>query len=227
MILQPGFTLCFTGDRNAPNKPADYTGAFLPECLAFMKLHVIDAVKNHLKVNLGNVEPKRKEEVLSFIERRSIEEGRGPNTLAIFCHGLQNKIQLGFSKFNVDELSKLLRKLHGPAEDKITILLYCCSTANGGLGGDGGFADSLRDSLCGHGFTNCRVMAHVVSGHTTKNPTKRLFEGLGSNVGGTGGIYILKPGTSLFPKWRAKLANTDLRFRCGFMSIAEIHAELV
>jgi len=74
--------LCFTGDRNAPNKKADFTGAFLPECKAFMKYHNIPA-GNHLRVNLGLSEAKRYDSLKTFIASK----GHGPTSLVFFCHG--------------------------------------------------------------------------------------------------------------------------------------------
>lgn len=224
--ILPGMVLCFTGNRNHKNK-SDFTTVFLPECRAFMKLYNIPK-ENHLMVDLDLTEVKRKKSVFDFIKKRAAEEGKAPNTLVFLCHGLKYKIELGIRRYNCDELSALLRKLHGPTETKMTVIYYCCSTAGGpGENGDNGFSDKTRDSLCKYGFIDCRVLGHSSAGHATKNPLVRLFEGLGSPAGGVGGAWIVAPKTPLFPKWRNKLANTDLRFRIGFMSVAEVHNELI
>lgn len=231
--LDPTATLCLTGDRNSPDKPADFTGAFLPEILAFMKLHGIDPGSQHKKVDLSQGDLGRFQQVLDFTDTTSRNVlHKAPTCLVFCCHGLQNKIQVGLKTTNLDQVSALLRKLHTdlgtPNTTDMTVVLYCCSTGGGpGPGGDGGFADDFRDSLCRAGFTTCRVYGHEVSGHAVKNPFKRLFEGMGSPVGGCGGYPLVAQGTPLFPKWRKALASGDLRFRYPWMTVADIHKELL
>lgn len=226
MTFSPGNVLVFTGDRNAPDKPADYTGAFLPEALAFMRVHGIPTT-NHLRVDLGKVENVRRQQVYDFIRRKGTELGN-VSTYAFFCHGLTRKIQLGVRIPDLENFVNLI-KSHAPAGKRVTIALYCCSTGDGpGVGGDGGFADMLRDQLCKAGLTESVVLAHAVSGHTTKNSQKKLFEGMGSPVGGTGGTWIVAPNSELNKKWRTAVTGSGtLRFRVPFMTIAEIHTELV
>lgn len=191
-------------------------------------------------VALDSNETRRRKSVLDFIETRSKEENRAPNTLVFACHGFTNRIELGIRSSHLDDFAKLLRKLHvqygTPTETELTVVLYCCSTGSGpGDGGDGGFADRFRDALCVNGFTNCRVVGSETAGHTTQNSRKRIFDGMGSPVGGTGGIWIVQPGTPLFAKWRKALTATktklpvakDFRFEFPFMSIAQIHTWLL
>ncbi|MBK7153843.1 MAG: hypothetical protein IPH72_19025 [Sandaracinaceae bacterium] len=64
-------------------------------------------------------------------------------------------------------------------------------------GGDGGFADQLRDALAAHGLTG-HVDAHAKPGHTTKNPHLRRFHMDGGP--GVGGEWLVEPGTAL---WRS------------------------
>lgn len=222
-----GNALVFTGDRNAPDKPADYTGAFLPEALAFMRHHGI-STSNHLRVDLGKVENVRRQQVYDFIRRKTTEFGV-INSYVFFCHGLTRKIQLGIRIPDLENFANLVKNSAGPGATAVTIALYCCSTGDGpGVGGDNGFADLLRDALCKVGLVNSVVMAHVVSGHTTKNSQKKLFEGRGSPVGGTGGTWIVAPKSELSKKWRTAVTGTSsLRFRVPFMTIEEIHKELV
>lgn len=226
MKLKPNSknTICLTGDRNAVGKN-DYTGAFLPECKAFMSCWNLSV---HKKINLANNNTKRKDELFKEIREFAKTEGT-PEVIAIFCHGLSKSIQFGLTNSNVKEFAALLRELHGPYNTEVAVILYCCSTGTSAVGtgssnqnGDGGFADALRDALCKEGFVDCRVMGHSESGHTTRNPTKRFFDGQGSSFGGNGGQWIVAPKTSHFSKWR-DLLKTDARFKVPFMTIAEIH----
>lgn len=217
--------LVFTGDRNSEGKPADYTGAFLPEALAFMKLHNVPSA-NHLRVDLSKAENTRRQRVYDFIKKRHKEVGN-IDGIAFFCHGLTRKIQLGIRLIDLANFASLVKEVIEPSSKKFVIALYCCSTGDGpGIGGDGGFADQLRDSLCQSGITQCSVLAHSVSGHTTKNTAKIKFDGLDSPVGGTGGITIVSSTSTLWKKWKTAIINSDLRFRVPFMTIAEIHTEL-
>jgi hypothetical protein len=239
MNIQVGFTLCFTGDRNQANK-VDFTGAFLPEIRAFMSRHGIDAKKNHLMVALDSNEARRRKSVIDFIAKRCSEERKAPNTLVFACHGFTNRIELGFRSSHLNDFAKMLRDLHvqygNPNESQLTVILYCCSTGSGpGEGGDNGFADRFRDALCINGFVHCRVIGSESAGHTTMNSRKRIFEGMGSPVGGTGGVWIVQPGTPLFSKWRKALTATNtklpharnFRYEFPFMSIADIHKWLL
>jgi hypothetical protein len=222
-----GNALVFTGDRNAPDKPADYTGAFLPEALAFMRLHGIPT-SSHIRIDLGKVENVRRQQVYDFIRRKTTELGC-VNSYVFFCHGLTRKIQLGIRIPDLENFANLVKNSAPNGATSVTVALYCCSTGDGpGVGGDNGFADLLRDALCKVGLVNSVVMAHVVSGHTTKNSQKKLFEGRGSPVGGTGGTWIVAPKSELTKKWRTAITGTSsLRFRVPFMTIEEIHKELV
>lgn len=239
MQTSAGFTLCFTGDRNQSNK-VDFTGAFLPEIKAFMATHGIDSSKNHLMVPLNVNEATKRKHVMDFIEKRSKEEKKAPDTLVFACHGFVNRIELGIRSIHLNDFAKFIRQLHNqynsPNHDKLTVILYCCSTGDGpGDGGDGGFADKFRDALCINKFVNCRVIGSATAGHTTMNSNKRLFDGLGSPIGGTGGIWIVQPGTPLFSKWRKALTATknklpharNFRYQFPFMTIAEIHKWLI
>lgn len=217
--------LVFTGDRNSDDKPADYTGAFLPEALAFMKYHNIPSA-NHLRVDLSKTESTRRQRVYDFIKKRNKEIGP-IDGIAFFCHGLTRKIQLGIRISDLENFAYLLKSIVSPENKQFTIALYCCSTGDGpGVGGDGGFADKLRDSLCQVGLTECSILAHSVSGHTTKNTMKRKFDGMGSPVGGVGGLSIVNPGTILWKKWKTAITTTPFRYKIPFMTIAEIHKEL-
>lgn len=218
MVYVKAFVI--TGDRNSPNKRADFTGAFDIEAKKFMALHSIPAVCR-LKVDLSKGEAAKKKQVLDFIANLKAQ-GYQTNNIAMFCHGFTSRVELGFRIANVSELVTALQSVKKPGE-YCGFALYCCSTGGGpGQDGDNGFADKLRDVMCQMGESDCVIEAHVTAGHTTTNPNKRRYMGMGSNVGGTGGIWIVGPGTPLWAKWRRAL-QTDFRFQFHWMTIAQIH----
>jgi hypothetical protein len=136
----------------------------------------------------------------------------------------------------VRELAKYIAR---SSERDVRVLLYCCSTASTiralwgkSVGGDGGFADMLRDALCENGATHCRVMGHVTAGHATRNPYVRFFDGAGSPVGGAGGTDVVRPSSKLWTAWREALngqflAGSDFRFVFPTMEIGQIHEALI
>jgi hypothetical protein len=224
-------TLIFAPKHNSRSR-SDATGAFQPEARRYMQVRGGGRI-----VHIDNrwAMPERADEVLREIVMGPGNGGRW-DTVAFFCHGLSDRIQLGFTLRNVKTLARALAESSSP---NVRIPLYACSTASTlrrllrlgkGPGGDGGFADQLRDELCRQGLTGCRVMAHVTSGHCTLNPHARFFDGRGSDVGGQGGEYVVRPPTdsanTLWSMWRAGL-KTDLRFHFPHMEIADIHATLL
>jgi hypothetical protein len=214
--------LIFTPDRNSEGKH-DYSGAFRPEAYAFAREH---GVELHRVAAVDVSRPAN--------EQRNRIEGAlmmdGPlDVVAFFCHGFENGIQLGgYRNAHVAQLAGAIASTATPAGKRdVRVVLYACSTGKGlGPGGDGGFADRLRDALCAVGQTQCQVDAHDTAAHTTRNPRVRRFLGAGSPVGGTGGGWVVAPGSPLWNAWRRALRDTSLRLRFPVMSIAEVHAEL-
>ena len=92
-----------------------------------------------------------------------------------------------------------------------------------GPGGDGGFADALRDALSERGVTG-HVDAHVTTGHTTRNPHVRRFYCDGA-AAGTGGDWLVAPGSPKWRRWVTALKG-DMRFRFPWLTPAEIDAAL-
>jgi hypothetical protein len=215
--------LIFIPMHNAEGKK-DVTGAFRPEAAAFCKLHggTLYSIDNHLPMH------KRRAQVLQWMEH---ERGEF-DSVAFFCHGWQDGIQLGFTRKNVKELAEELSNLS--YSDNMTVPLYCCSTGDDAQDdplesagfGDNSFADTLRDALCVEGETYCRVIAHSKPAHTTMNPKALFFEGMGVPTGGVGGFAPVGPKSPNWKKWQKALKTTDLRFRFPYMTPAEIHAEL-
>jgi len=210
----------------------DATGAFQPEAEAFLK--VLGAPYD--KANLLTIDNRRpaKDMARSVIDK--LNAVKGIDEVAFFCHGSTGGIQFGFNRRNVAELAAALAS--ATAEDDLTVALYCCLTGGASddrHGGDGGFADLLRDELCKAGIVNCRVDAHTTAGHTTWNPFVRRFEGMGSPAGGAGGYFIVPPGSKSWARWRKALRSDapflgrgglPARFAFPMLSTAEIHRSL-
>jgi len=217
-------TLCFRPKHNTPGKK-DVTGAFAPELARFLKTrsgveHVIDNHKTFAQMRA---------DVLSFLAGAA-NSGVNYDSVAFFCHGWQQGIQLGFRNQNVPELAVFFGAVFSSISP--TVVLYCCSTGGDPKTkvtspgtGDGSFADLLRDGLCQRGFKDNRVLGHDRVGHTTKLPYAKFFDGMGSNVGGAGGYWVVTPGSPQWRKW-VRILGTDFRFEYPFMSISAIHAHL-
>ncbi len=158
-----------------------------------------------------------------------LEQQERLDVLALFCHGSKRGLtSFGFDVGTVGDLAE-----HIAALGTRTVILYACSTAmdsdaeidderEPGPGGDGGFADVLRETLMlDHGST-ARVYGHSIVGHTTRCPYVRFFDA----STGAGGQWLIAPDSDLWPKWRRAMRETDLRFRFPLLSQAEIEAEL-
>lgn len=202
--------------HNTGNKK-DATGAFIPEAKAFNKFHA-DSFDTFGPVLIDNKQSKAKmrADVVSAIEKYQ------PEMLAVFCHGWKTGIQFGFDRKNLVEMVTAF-----PSNNIAPLVcIYGCLTADGDApGGDGGFADVLRDAFCEIGFRNCQVDAHETAGHTTRNPFVRRFEGKGSSTGGVGGYYLVQPKSKPWGAWQKALKG-DLRFNFPFMYVEVIHEGL-
>ena len=214
--------LIFTTDRNRPGKK-DYTGAFGPHARRFAETHRIERSHIH-KINVGVSKRRQCEQVLSIIR-----DSRSLDCVAFFCHGYKKGIEFGLTTRNVDKLAETLAET---ARRNLNIPLYACSTAGGkrveGPGGDGDFADELRDALCRVGINKCRVMGHATAGHTTKNPHVRFFDGFSSDVGGFGGYWVVRPRGPLWRKWISMLREreSDFCYKFPFYDVTKIWKKL-
>lgn len=178
--------------------------------------------------------------------RRRESEGYfapGPwNVFAFFCHGLKNSIQTGHGMATADQLARVIAENAAPGY--VRVELYACDAARDldasekddirdAVGGDGGFADVLRDYLTDRGVEG-HVDAHAIDAHTTWNPYVRRF-----HMGESAGAEWLVPPTAppgstkeqrdavrhKWSRWRAALRG-PMRFRFPWLTPAEIDAAL-
>lgn len=218
---EPGDALILLPDRNSPGR-SDWSGAFRPEALRFARLHAVPPGQI-VQIDTSQPRPRRLEQALAAIERSA-----PISVLAVFSHGWKGG--LGVGPYSQD-VKALVRALELRARGDLVVALYACSTgegsedAPGAPGGEGGFADALRDALIAGGFGAAHVDAHTCEGHTTRNPFVRRFDASTA----TGGAWLVDPHDGeLFPRWRQRLHDSadDLRFRYPLMSADEVRAEL-
>lgn len=221
--------LCLVPSSNSPGKQ-DATGAFLPQARAFAEFHGYsgDSVMRYF-------DPAQ-----SIFARRAscnaaLRALRLPiKSLAFFCHGYRRGLQAGYQTGHVAELAELLAA-HGRMVEGGWVLLYACDTGRDadedtqddrlpGPGGDGGFADALRDALEKRRLT-ISVMAHTTRGHTTENPNVRRFV---AGTGGLGGEWYVDPTSPLFQRWARALKDphSTLKWRFPTMTPLELASEL-
>lgn len=227
--LSDQVVLAFAPSTNLPGKK-DVTGAFLPEARALIRL----AGPRSELVRIDNTKPfaTRRRQVLEAMRAR---QGQGFTSVAFFCHGFRNGIQLGFRSLLARQLAEAVLGVTHSLED-VVVPLFCCSTGADAEGdplgtpgaGENSFADRLRDALCTAGATHCRVMAHTTLGHTTRNPMVVFMDGMGTSSGGVGGFAPVAPGSSQWPRWRRNLrdSSSNLRLRMPYLTVEAIHAEL-
>lgn len=234
--------IVFAPEHNTHGKK-DATGAFIPEAEAFCEHHDVSE-KNLILVDNQKSKPWMRKFVVDHILAgyEIPADEHSLDAVAFFCHGWKTGIQFGFStgKKDIDMLATAIADRAPEAEQvddepfSPVIPLYCCSTGRDAdrqseddlevFGGDGGFADLLRDSLCRAGAIYCRVLAHTTAGHTTRNPHVREFCGNGRPLGGEGGNYIIpRKNPKHFKAWRKKLAEDEtFRYEFPFLSTEEI-----
>lgn len=227
--------LIITGNANTDGK--DFTGAFDPEAKGYMEYWTKKGdTCTRIFVDVKKPYAQR---IIDLTEKLKATTGAF-DAVAIFCHGWSTGIQVGLSIKSASErvefqrfMDDLARRLRGVSPK---IGLYCCSTGkdaretkepNTAPGtGDNSFADQFRDRLCQDGFQNCIVFAHSTAGHTATNPDVRYFYGMGSQLGGIGGVTPAPRRTSAYKALR-KLLATPERYELPFYSIEELHKRLV
>jgi len=222
-MAEPRRILAFHGRFDRPGRK-DVTYAFEPECEKLCSAVGDGKAQVHV---INNRQPfaGRRRDTLAALGRAAKSPGAPFDTVAFFCHGWKHGMELGFNRANVGKLAAAIWKVS--QNSLVNVPLYLCSAGGGPQNGALSFADALRDALCQAGATYCRVTAHSTVAHTTKNPHALFFDGMGSPAGGTGGYHVVAPRSALWKPWIRALRGTDLRFRYPFMTVAEIHAELL
>ncbi len=199
----------------------DATGAFQPEARAFAKLHGIDHV-----VQFDSRKPPEERGIDVAAALRTYPDAE---VVAIFCHGGKTSLQVGLSAYSLAAELARFRSLH-------TVILYACDTGRDadkdraddllpGPGGDGGYADTLRDELAVTFGRAVTVYAHAKDGHCSWNPYWRRF----SPATQSGGEWVIPPPTKADraaqgPAWRAwrKLLREAPGFRFRFPLESEV-----
>ena len=229
--MNPAASLAICPTHNAKGK-RDVTGAFLPEARAFTELRAAEGgvfAEMHQFDNRA-AKWRRRREVEGILDAAPY-----PLThVAIFCHGYRRGLQTGHTTFSVSRLAAAIAR---NSTASASVALYACDTARDGdnqrnddtkpgPGGEGGFADKLRDELLAHGMRGGHIDAHPVTAHTTKAPYVRRFY-VEPEAQDLGGDWLIAPGSAQWRVWRLKLRQ-DRRFRLSFplMSTEAIRAAL-
>jgi hypothetical protein len=182
---------------------------------------------------IDNRKPRleRFKELRSYMPIAPLDAAGAPlrySSVAFFCHGTQFGIQAGAGVDNVRELARGLNRV---CVKEPVVALYACSTGGDndgvederakGPGGEGGFADALRDALVALGLRPT-VFAHTTKGHCTKNPWVRRF-GPDDDFGGQ---WVVEPQSARWNAWCHWLRDGINRFRFIRMSQEEIYASV-
>lgn len=213
--------ILFAALHDSPGKHD--AGEFQREAQAFCKEHKANCgvrlFDNRMEL------PRRFSQVIDWMDAGHVGLA---DTVAFFCHGWKVGMQFGATMQNAHKLASAI-KLSCVSEP--TIILYACSAARDGdnetddeddpgPGGDGGFADKLRDEL-GKIGVRATIYAHSTAAHCTRNPYVRRFDP-GEMAGGH---WIVEPYSRLWQAWRKALQGS-LRFRFPYLKQDQIEAEL-
>lgn len=212
-------TLIITPDRNTAHN--DYKGAFEPEAIHYQR--AVPGKHKLIKIDISKDMPARRNQLFTELLKAIDDRQARYRAVAFFCHGWADGIQVGIRKPNIAELVKhLIACTHngGDERDLLHVMLFCCSTAaaphspeaESEVGGEGGFADIMRDQFCAQGKPWVKIFAHTSKGHTTMNPEARWFEGKGSTVGGIGGEWLVRrppPKNPLWTLWYKALTSKE------------------
>jgi len=207
----------------------DATAAFQPEARRFLEYH------GQPESNLYLIDNHKTKANMRGQVADAISSHCGIRCIGFFCHGSKRGMQFGYDKRNVHLLAGDIAEYSRPEVD---IPFYSCDVARDGdrerkddleaFGGDGGFCDELRDALCEiyEGFWG-DVFGHTSVGHTSLNANFRVFPGMGSPIGGTGGFYIIHRLKKQHWQTWLKMIKTDFRYAVPLLSMREIHLDIL
>ncbi len=215
----PPRLLLLLPDRNV--KEHDWSGAFRVEASRTAALYQVPP-EMIVQIDVGQTRVARLHQLLNAIEQRD-----GLARVDVYCHGWKGGLQLGP---RIEDAGDLARMLAPRARPDLAVALYACSAGGGedpdgegpAPGGEGGFADALRDALVAEGLAGAHVDAHTIVGHCCRNPFVRRF----SAATALGGEWLIAPEDPLFLAWRKRLRETDLRLRYPLMSPQAIRNEV-
>jgi hypothetical protein len=218
--------LLFVPDQDSPGKK-DVTHAFLPEARAFARHHKADP-DNVVHRFPANAALDQRRAVCSI----ALRAAKDLEVLGFFCHGWKGGLQAGYMRAHCQTLSRIIAQVMRPTA---YVALFACSAAadmdddevddrSPGIGGDGGFADTLRDA-CEFLGRRITVAGHSTVGHCSQNPYVRYFA---PDCAGKGGRWFVEPKSALWPAWCRALNDprSTLRFRFYRMTADEVAAEL-
>lgn len=207
---------------NTPGHGNDAGGAFIPESINFAKYRQTlgDVVE---RVQFDNVEPNKAKRRAKFLEL--VSKAKPFDAFAYFGHGLRNS--LSSAAIGQPERKALVDLLVSKADrGRLVVTLYACSTGEtttGAAGGEGGFADRLRDDLAAAGMVGW-VDAHTCAAHTTQNPYVRRF--IMGERGNVGGDWLVEPKSAEWARWRQRLnskwRDDPFRFVFPYLSAADV-----
>jgi len=124
--------------------------------------------------------------------------------LHIYGHGYNSGISTGGHRggkkanMSTKSVGEFVAGIGGSLRGDVNVALMACSTGKdvkGKEGGEGSFADALRDELVEQGHEGANVAGHTTAGHTTGNPLGRYFTGKDEGGGGGDSFFDV-----IFPK---------------------------
>jgi hypothetical protein len=218
----------FVPDQDSPGKK-DMSAVFYPDARAFAR-HYGQEPSDVIVRFPANAPPDQRRAVCL----QALRSVTAPlDVVAFFCHGWPDGLQAGFTRINALTLARVLG-MHARLDAHV--VLYACNAGRDrdaddaddlepGPGGDGGYADELRDA-CGALGRRITVVAHSSAGHASYNPFCRYFD---PTQGGKGGQWFVEPNSPLWPLWRRALRDprSTLRWRFWDMRPSQIEQELM